>query len=241
MAENKSVSLVIPSTSGNGNDVVLERVPVQPGDTSQTVLDSVGRGEGYIMGRSNGNIFRANEVLYPAIVEGEALFITPYAEAGNDEWADASASAPGTRWYSRLVDSIRGGPMASGAGIAHTKAMSVWKAKGWHERFHGVYEGYFATKFGPRKGRVEFGPSDEFRRLIIWDPPREIWKAGHLHAPCLISLGKKKYELHLNTPPTSVDMAIMNMERICDEAYSLSRGGDYEATLRKALRNQDRT
>jgi hypothetical protein len=105
-----------------------------------------------------------------------------------------------------------------------SKFDAAWKAKGWREVANGVWEGTFRVPNGTYKGRVEFN-GQVFKAIFIWNPPREIWANHHEHAVCFRRVDKEpgKLELHMADKPTSVDSAILNTERILNEAFELGR------------------
>ena len=97
----------------------------------------------------------------------------------------------------------------------------MWQLKGW-DRKGDAYTGPFATRFGPRKGRIVFsGP--RFISLEIHNPPRELWTSGHPHNICFHKSKKDFYAIHFNDEPKTVDSAIVNTERLFEEAFRMLR------------------
>ena len=76
MEPERNITLIIAGVDSHGNNEVMERVPVRPGDTARNVLESVGL-VGNILCTMDGKFFRDQESLYPHIVDDETLVITP--------------------------------------------------------------------------------------------------------------------------------------------------------------------
>lgn len=250
-----TVAVVIPA----GEDgTAVQEVIVVPGTTAQDVLNTLGKGTGFILGTISGKVFKPAELVFSSLTEDEKLVLTPTAEAGAE--APASPQLGGhilhrlvraffglralTEGHWQQIHEEKATKLARLAASSNQRQLPVtarlspavatpaktlavkprvqpaWKEKGWREVNHGVYEGKYRSPYGSYRGRVEFGTGG-FRRLYIWGPPVELWRSRHPKAPCFSAEGRDKYQVHMHHAPTSVDGAILNIERILNEVHAM--------------------
>ena len=241
LANEKTISLIVPG-SNPGEDQVFERVAVRPNDTAKDVLARVGMA-GSVLGTLDGKIFRDNEALYDRIENGDTLAVTPHMEAGEDfldgfirdlkEWYKNALRDQAVRQTQTVS------PMTQVSQSSSTLS-NLMQKKMWRESSPGIFDGYLITRWGPRKARVWFGRTG-FQSIMIHNPPKELWESKHPHRVCF---NKRKetgwYDLHMQDIPTTVNDAIINTERIFDEAYKLLTSGKAERALRQSLEQASR-
>lgn len=146
---------------------------------------------------------------------------TPMATPAKRIVAEVSAPVKGNRQVV-VASPGRSAPIATPRKPIHAllNIKPAWQEKGWKEVSPGIYQGNFKCPFGSFKGRVEFA-GQRFRRSFIWGPPAELWRSRHPKAVCFSREGEGKYQVHMYDTPTSVDSAILNIERILNEVFVL--------------------
>ena len=88
--------------------------------------------------------------------------------------------------------------------------------QGWKKApFSSKLSGYYRTRFGSFKGRIERSSGLKF---YIYNPPEELHK--HRRWVCFTSCGHGKYSVHFSTKPKDVDSGIQQIERTLHEAFT---------------------
>ena len=216
------ISIAIPAVEGD-EDNVLQTVKITPGATCGEILNALGRDpSGHILATLSGKVFAPFDAVFPHVQQGDKLYLTPNAKAG------AAAPAPHTSGgagmlgrLKRLFGERRFTEKTTTPVLVTPKVLPAWRQKGWKQVSQGVYEGFYATPYGTRKGRVVFQRDGSFRRVLIWDPPKELKLSGHPHAICFTRVEGNVFEIHQSEPPVSLDSAILTTERLFQEAHEM--------------------
>jgi hypothetical protein len=106
-------------------------------------------------------------------------------------------------------------------GVVKATAGPVWIDKGWLKISATTYAGYFDVPGRGRwSGKVKMG-STGFLGTYILNPPVVVRNHEKWH--CFSHQGDGWYNVHMAKKPRTIDEAILNVERILNEAYR--RGG----------------
>lgn len=98
--------------------------------------------------------------------------------------------------------------------IVRPQNRSYLEDKRWIKTAKG-YEGYYQTKYGVWKGKIEKGPNSwEF---YIFNPPESLLHGEHEN--CFRFEGNGWYWIHWQDKPRMVSDGIMAMERVIIESY----------------------
>jgi hypothetical protein len=89
--------------------------------------------------------------------------------------------------------------------------------QGWQHTnglFSSKLTGYYRTRYGSFKGKIELGFNPSF---YIHNPPAEL--RDHSHWICFSARSGGWYSIHFSTRPRDVDSGIMTVERLITEAF----------------------
>jgi hypothetical protein len=99
---------------------------------------------------------------------------------------------------------------------------SLLEERGWQKAGFGPFarwEGYYRTRFGSYKGKIEFSYPPKF---FVKDPPEGL--AQHEHRACFTDLNNGGWRsVHFRVQPKDLDSGVVKIERILDEAFRLSK------------------
>lgn len=110
--------------------------------------------------------------------------------------------------------------------IVHMDAVAVeaqpnpiWQEKGWTRENDGTYCGLFEVpNRGKWSGEIQFAGS-RLKAIYIYDPPQVVRR--HSKWTCFAHCGNGWYTIHMHKLPRNADEAILNVERILNEAHRL--------------------
>jgi hypothetical protein len=89
-----------------------------------------------------------------------------------------------------------------------------WKLTNVSQR---QWEGYYRTRFGSYKGKIEHSSPPKF---YIHNPPEPL---RHHHWACFTELPGGWYSVHFRKLPKDADSGVMEIERLINEAFLLSK------------------
>lgn len=230
---DKTAAIVVP---GADQTTRIEERTIAPGSTAQDILNSLGLGTGWVLGKPDGTVFDGKDNVYGQIQDGDKLVVVPRADAG----AGAISAPASILDKVKAILGVTNGEMTSSSfassprKVTHTKPLRivhlevlavkpkpnpVWQEKGWTRVDNGTYCGFFEVpNRGKWNGEVQFGRSG-FKAIYICDPPQVIRR--HSKWTCFAHCGNGWYTVHMHKLPRNADEAILNVERILNEAYRL--------------------
>lgn len=124
----------------------------------------------------------------------------------------------GASKYDRAVPDRR--PLLRGVGgrpviQVPRNTQQLFEERGWTLRGRAL-KGYYRTRFGAFKGRIEKALSRPVFYII--DPPRELLHGDH--SACFTEVRREEFRIHWSCKPIDCNMGILFMERCITEALT---------------------
>jgi len=94
----------------------------------------------------------------------------------------------------------------------------LWMRRGW-QRKGDDYRGFYRTQYGSYQGKIVYRYAGKVQFFII-NPPACL--KDHPHAPCFISKGGGKFEVHFEEKSKTIDDGILAIEQILIDAHERS-------------------
>jgi len=96
--------------------------------------------------------------------------------------------------------------------------LALWEKLGWRKKGN-EYRGFYRTRFGSYPGRIVEGRARDFK-FYIKDPPAAL--KVHPKWQCFKYCGKGNFWVHQSQPAKDVDGGIIEIQRIVEEAFSMT-------------------
>lgn len=192
---------------------------IMPGTTAGEILADIGL-TGYLLsaGPNSSRFFADEEVIYPLVNDGDKLYATTKAEVG-DSQGRVSLPVPFPKGgsLSRPLNIVKRLFAISERIIVKRNSTTYLKQQGWkltNSRSSLQWEGFYRSRFGSFKGKVESLSSPRF---YLYNPPQVLRR--HSHWVCFSDQGGGWYAAHFRTVPKDLDSGVMAIERIIHESF----------------------
>ncbi|MBS3788538.1 hypothetical protein KGY79_10140 [Candidatus Bipolaricaulota bacterium] len=126
----------------------------------------------------------------------------------------------GTGFWPRSLSKVRTftSKPTGNTNVVRHKEKPYWKRRGWKKQGRNL-TGYYRTRYGTFKGRIEAYRSND-PEVFIYNPPKQL--NNHDHSNCFFSRGGGKFKVHFKQKVDKPSIAIQSVEKILRESFQQS-------------------